>query len=61
MTAQEHQKRHRELHQKLDELLGDFLSHTKALPSQTPILELMQWSNQQASAPDHEPKETKPS
>ena len=51
MTHEEHKARHVELHQKLDELLTDFISHTGNLPSKTTITELVVWSYQQTINP----------
>jgi len=52
MTEQEHIERHEELHRMLDELIADFIQHTGKLPSQTSILELMEWSHRQTIKPD---------
>ena len=42
MNKKEHQKRHKELHAALDELVADYSLHVKALPSETTVLQLMQ-------------------
>ena len=47
----DHQARHKELHEHLDELLADFITHTKGMPSETTILELMRWSHEQTITP----------
>jgi len=47
MTDSGHKKRHIELHNALDELVADFISSTKGLPSKTTVMELMQWSFEQ--------------
>lgn len=52
MTTKEHKKHHIELHKALDELVADWISTTKKLPSKTSILELMQWSCAQTKNPD---------
>jgi hypothetical protein len=52
VTRLEHQARHAELHQALDELAADFIAHTGKRPSETTVLELMQWSSAQIDAPD---------
>ncbi len=52
--AEEHKKRHEELHKCLDELVADYISHTKALPSKTNLLELMDWAYQQTYKPTGE-------
>lgn len=44
-----HQQRHKELHNALDELVADFITHTKGMPSRRTILELIQWSAEQAA------------
>jgi len=52
MTMAEHVARHELLHQMLDELLADYLFHNRnKLPSNTTILELMQWSFEQTRIP----------
>jgi hypothetical protein len=51
MTRKEHQKVHQELHNKLDELVADFINHTKKFPSSATVLELMQWSAEQIDNP----------
>lgn len=52
MTRREHRDRHRMLHAFLDELVADFIDHTGKLPSQTTLMELMQWSHEQTLKPD---------
>ena len=47
----DHQARHKELHEHLDELLADFITHTKGMPSKNTILDLMRWSHEQTIAP----------
>lgn len=45
MTPYEkHKEVHVKLHQNLDELVADFIRHTKSFPSETTILELILWS-----------------
>lgn len=53
MTKEEHRQRHVALHHALDELLADFLQHHdfNKLPSNTTLVELMQWSHQQTIEP----------
>ena len=51
MTHEEHIERHIVLHKELDELVADFITHTKGLPSQTTMLELMHWSYEQTINP----------
>jgi len=52
MTKAEHIERHKMLHGHLDELLADFITHTKKLPSQATVMELMEWSARQIENPD---------
>lgn len=49
--ADSHKVRHQILHDELDELVADFITHTRGLPSKSTIMELMQWSKQQAVCP----------
>lgn len=51
MTPEEHKQRHQELHRALDELAADFFGQTGKLPSQSTIMELIQWSHQQTISP----------
>lgn len=51
MDKKEHIDRHIILHKNLDELLADFIGITKKLPSQTTIIELINWSYQQTKNP----------
>lgn len=49
---QAHVQRHKELHASLDELYADYLTQNKGkLPSNTTVLELLQWSYQQTKEP----------
>ena len=50
-TREEHVARHKVLHAALDELVADFISHTGRLPSQTSVIDLMQWAWAQVSNP----------
>lgn len=51
-AKQAHQNRHKELYNNLDELYADYLAqHTGKLPSNTTVLELLQWSYQQTKEP----------
>ena len=60
MNAEDHRRRHLELHHALDELLADWIGHNvhadsdKTL-SNTSILELMAWSHRQTIQPDELP------
>ena len=49
----EHAARHAQLHAMLDELVADWLIHTKKRPSSSTVLELMQWANEQRISPTH--------
>ena len=45
--TEEHRKRHIELHERLDELIANFIIETGKRPSETTIFELMKWSFEQ--------------
>lgn len=51
MTHDEHRERHKELHDSLDELLADWITHTGNLPSKCTVMEFLKWSSQQAKEP----------
>ena len=51
MTPEEHRKMHVELHKAFDELLADWITHTKCFPSQNTVLDLMNWSYEQTINP----------
>jgi hypothetical protein len=51
MTEAKHKKIHLELHKNLDELVSDFIMQTEKLPSETTILELIEWSSKQTENP----------
>ena len=51
MTPEEHNARHVELHNALDELVADWISITECLPSQNSVMALMQWSHRQTEDP----------
>ena len=54
MNKKEHQERHNLLHEKLDELVADYIEQTKDTAiSKTPIIDLMIWSGQQKKEVDH--------
>jgi len=55
MTKEEHIERHKLLHQCLDELVADFITHTGVLPSKTSVMELMTWSHEQTINPTEAP------
>ncbi len=54
MTEEEHAARHKALHASLDELLADWITQTRSLPSKTTVMEFLAWSAIQARKPDHE-------
>jgi len=56
MTPEEHKARHQLLHRNFDELVADWIGHTKELPSRSSIADLMRWSFEQTIKPD-EPEE----
>lgn len=56
MDKEKHKERHILLHRMFDELIADFISNTKKLPSKTFLMELMDWSYKQIQGPDHEEK-----
>jgi hypothetical protein len=51
MTPEQHKARHRRLHQYLDELVADWITHTGGLPCNATILDLMAWSSSQCQRP----------
>lgn len=52
MEQEKHKKRHLELHKSLDELVADMISHTKLMPSETTVMQLIKWSYQQTLEPE---------
>lgn len=51
MSPEQHKKRHLELHNALDELAADMLNQTDRLPSNTSVMDLMEWSYKQTQNP----------
>jgi len=51
LNEKEHIKRHKELHQGLDEIVADFITHTDHDLFNTPVMELIKWSHQQTTNP----------
>jgi archaellum component FlaC len=47
-----HKERHKMLHRYLDELVADFIIHTKKTLNETNLLEFMEWSSKQIKEPD---------
>lgn len=54
MDKKQHIARHKLLHREFDELIADFIGHTERLPSQTTVMELMEWSHEQTILPTEE-------
>jgi len=54
MILDEHKEHHKRLHKAFDELLADFLRHTRKFPSKTSTLELAKWANEQTIEPTEE-------
>jgi hypothetical protein len=55
MTTEQHRERHKMLHEHFDELLADFLFHNRdklKLPSNTSVMELVEWSHRQTIEPE---------
>ncbi len=52
MTTKEHIKVHQKLHESLDELFADFITHGHGRTTNT-ILDLINWSHMQTIQPDH--------
>ncbi len=52
LSLQEHINRHKKLHENLDELVADFITHTKGRPSTSTIMDLIEWSFIQTEKPD---------
>ena len=52
MTPEEHIERHKKLCKYLDELLADFIWHTKKSLNNTTIMEFLDWSHSQTIKPD---------
>ncbi len=51
MTLEEHRQRHIELHQKFDELLGDYFRQVKGASTDDSLISLMRWSHGQTKEP----------
>ncbi len=51
MTNKKHKQKHIALHNNLDELVADWIMETGGLPSQSSILELINWSHKQTIKP----------
>ncbi len=51
MNKDTHKKVHRRLHFSFDELVTDYIAHTKLLLGQSTILDLMIWSYEQTENP----------
>ena len=51
MDKEKHIEKHKELHNKLDELIADFIRETGGLPSTTGLIEFLEWSYIQTTNP----------
>jgi hypothetical protein len=47
LTKEEHQRVHQDLHKSLDVLIADYILGTGKLPSQTSLMEFLEWSFEQ--------------
>lgn len=50
-TAGNHERIHRWLHKSLDQLVADYIGHTKKMPSETNLLDFMNWSAGEKESP----------
>lgn len=53
----QHRARHAELHRALDELVADWIRHTRRTPSHATVLDLMIWSSEQMASPTPSPED----
>jgi hypothetical protein len=51
MKRTAHIIRHENLHKSLDELVADFITTTERMPSNTTVMELIEWSHSQTMNP----------
>ena len=56
MTKQEHIEEHQLLHDNLDKLMAEYITHAGGLPSRTSLIDFMAWSHKQTVQPDHPPE-----
>lgn len=56
MSNQEHIEFHKYLHKNLDILLADWIRHTGKLPSESTVMELLDWAYKQTLEPTEVPK-----
>lgn len=56
IRGEKHKQRHIELHRALDELVADWATHTKSLPSKNTVLQLMHWANMEMVSPTEKPE-----
>ena len=54
MTLKEHKERHLKLHEELDELIADFITHNEKSLSDTTIMEFLTWSYKETLEPTEE-------
>lgn len=58
MTPDEHQARHKLLHEHLDELIADYIAHTKKTLTKTTLMDFLKWSHTQTIKPTVRPGES---
>ena len=51
ISKEEHIECHIKLHKALDELVGDWITHTNNMPSSSTVFALMKWSFEQTKNP----------
>jgi len=56
MSHEKHIERHKELHQKLDELVADYITCTEKTLSNSSIMDLIKWSSEQCVKPNEDKK-----
>ena len=57
LTQEEHQQKHKEIHESLDRIVASFILHTNEHPSEVSLWRLMMWASEEARGPGHEHKE----
>lgn len=57
MDFDHHKEVHKFLHKTLDELVADFIECTEKFPSETTLIEFMEWSYKQTIEPDEKDEE----
>lgn len=51
MEKAEHRNLHLKLHNSLDILVADFIEHTEKIPSETSLMDFMNWAYKQTIKP----------